>query len=147
MARRSIYSSVSRPKKNNAKIAAIVLAVVCALLIVFIVWCAVMFSGDGVYGNKVRDISELKIQIEERDTQIAELKEQIARLEEQKKELEASAAAQKPEATVAPTPTATSSPNTAPPRTVTPKPVPTASAPAETSVPDKAPAENENGIE
>lgn len=88
MAKKSIFSSVSREKKDNSKTALIALSSVVALLLIFILYCAVFFSGDGTYGNAVHDISEMKIQLEEKDSQVNTLKEQINTLEEQKRKLE-----------------------------------------------------------
>lgn len=116
MAKRGIYSSVSRPKKNNAKIAATVLGVITALLVIFIVWCAFMFSGSGVYGDKVSDISELKIQLEEKDAQLSELREQIAKLEEQKRQLEENAVKQ-PEPSAEPSASPSAKPTAKPTKT------------------------------
>ena len=115
MAKKSIYSSVGRTKKNNAKTVAIVLAVVVAFLVGFIVWCAFAFSGDGSYKNTAYDVSMMKIQLEEKDAEISELREQIARLEEQKKQLEMKQLASSlllplPEATPDATPIPTSTP-------------------------------------
>lgn len=84
-----IYNSIGTKKKNHALTVAIVLGAVTVVLVSFIVWCAFSFSGDG-YKNTVREVSELKMQLTEKDTQISELKEQLVKLEEKNKQLEKS---------------------------------------------------------
>ncbi len=88
MAKKSIFTSVSCEKKDNSKTALIALSSVAALLLIFILWCAFSFSDNGVYSNAVHDLSEMKIQLEEKDEQINTLKEQLGTLEEQKRKLE-----------------------------------------------------------
>lgn len=88
MAKKSIYNSVSREKKNNAKTVCVVLGIVLALLIVFIVWCAFVFSDGGSYENAARDVTTLKLEIEQKDFEINELKEKVVKLEQQKRQLE-----------------------------------------------------------
>lgn len=95
MAKKSIYSSVSREKKNNAKTVYTVLGTIIALLLIFIVWCAVVFSDGGSYENTAKDVTTLKLEIEQKDFEINELKEKVVRLEEQKRQLELEIAASK----------------------------------------------------
>ncbi|MBE7026134.1 MAG: hypothetical protein E7410_00990 [Ruminococcaceae bacterium] len=93
MAKKSIYNNVSREKKNNTKTVSIVLGAVIALLVIFIVWCAFTFS-DGVgYENTAKDVTMLKIELEQKDYEINELREKVVRLEEQKRQLELDLAA------------------------------------------------------
>lgn len=55
MMHRSMYSSVSRARKNTAKTVAIVLGIVVALLIAFIIWCVAVYSSGGFTSQADRD--------------------------------------------------------------------------------------------
>ena len=81
MSRRSYYSSVSRAKRPASHIVAIIFGIILALLIAFIVWAAVVFGngGEGVFQNHTREISELKMQVYEKDIMIAELLEELGK--------------------------------------------------------------------
>ena len=89
MASKTIFKDVSRAPKDKTKTVAVAFGIIVVLLVVFIVWCAFMYSDSGIYERAVHDVSAMKIQLEEKDAQINALKEQIIQLEEQKKELEA----------------------------------------------------------
>lgn len=95
MAKKSIYNSVSREKKDNTKTVCIVLGAIITLLVIFIVWCAFVFSDGGSYENTAKDVTTLKLEIEQKDFEINELKEKVVKLEEQKKQLELEIAANK----------------------------------------------------
>lgn len=132
MVRRSMYSSVSRSRKNPAKTVAIVLGIAVAVLLAFIIWCIAVFSsGGGVFTSQAEDISALKVQLEQKDQEISSLREQVTKLEEQKRELENNAAQQgptttpPPSATPTPTPARTQRPTATPTRKPTPTPTPT----------------------
>lgn len=128
MMRRSMYSSVSRARKNTAKTVAVVLGIVVALLLAFIIWCVAVYSSGG-FTSQADEISTLKIQLEQKEQENAALKEQVTKLEEQKRQLESNAPVQEPNTTPppteTPTPTPTRTPTRSPARTATPTPPPT----------------------
>lgn len=133
MIRKSYYSSVSRTKRNKSKIAAIILACLLVLLIGFIVWAVVVFQhgGSGAFENQTKQISELKIQLHEKDAQIADLTAQI----ETMKQAQANAAAETAEPNTTQPPQATATPSVTPRRTATS--TPNSTAPARTSTPQR----------
>ena len=103
-----LYNSVGRKKKNASLPVAIVLGAVLLILLVFIIWCSVNFSGDA-YKNTTQEVSEMKIMLAEKDAEISMLKEQIVKLEELNKRLEGMAESNTP-VTVEPSPEPTAAP-------------------------------------
>lgn len=140
MVKRSVYSSVSRARKNPAKTVAIVLGIVAALLLVFIIWCVIAFStGGSAFTSQAEDISTLKIQLAEKDAEINTLKEQVTKLEEENRQLQSGQPTPDPNTTTpppteTPTPSPTRTPTRTPARTSTSTPTPTP-PPASTPTP------------
>ncbi len=133
MARRSYYSSVTRARKSASYTVAVVLSVILALLIGFIIWAVVVFGngGEGAFLNQASEISDLKIQLNEKDAVIAQL---TAELEDYRSK--ALQQTPTPVPTAAPTPTAKPSP--------TPRPVARQTAAPTQIPPPPTPAESRN---
>ncbi len=148
MMHRSMYSSVSRARKNTAKTVAIVLGIVVVLLIAFIIWCVAVYSSGG-FTSQADEISALKIQLEQKEQENTALKEQVTRLEEQKRQLESNAPVQEPNTTPpptqTPTPTPTRTPTRSPARTATPTPTPSTPTPTPPPVQSSGQPEAQSG--
>ncbi len=94
MIRNGIYSTNVKKEKPIARILATVFGILVGLLLIFIIWCAVSFSGeDASYVPQAEQISALKVQLEEQvqtiDALRAENVELKAALDEERKKLEA----------------------------------------------------------
>jgi|GEM_PF-6157857 len=76
MASRSYYSNMQKTKRAPGKIAVIVLTAILVIAVGFIGWSAISFGNNSGYVGQAQEITELKIQIAEKDAQIAELTKQ-----------------------------------------------------------------------
>lgn len=94
MIRNGIYSTNIRKERPVARILAIVFGVLCAALVAFILISTATYSGeDATYVPQAREISELKIQVEEQRQTMDALRAEIVDLKAQLAEEQAKNAA------------------------------------------------------
>lgn len=144
MARRNYYSAVSRSRRPKSYTVAVVLSIVLVLLVGFIVWCVIVFSsgGDGAFQSQAKDISELKMALNEKDEQIKRLTDQLEQYEGKGIAL-SDGMVGPPVATPTPLPTLTPTPQprrTAPPAPTAPPTAAPTPPPAATQAPQNTPA-------
>ena len=84
MIRNGIYSTNTRKERPVARILAIVFGCIAALLVLFILVSAARYGGeDATYIPQAREISDLKIQVEEQTQTIDALRAEIVDLKAQ----------------------------------------------------------------
>lgn len=153
MARRGYYTSVSRTKRSASYTVAIVLGVILALLVGFIVWAVVVFGNgsEGAFKSQAQQISELKIQLNEKDAIIAQLTEELESYRGkgmQQFDAPIGPVAATPSPTPKPTPIVTARPTSAPlapPVLPAPTDSPTESPITPTDAPTPPPTTVQNG--